>query len=166
MSIEIIEIARRRASVVAVFAQWIQERPFQVALDFALRHAQEINLPMSVKDWVAIFRAHGIDTLDDYCQAKGSFTVIGLGHFQEFERKMTALDWPEKIVSATDVLVVEVFFDREANNGKGCWKARLQGKPDILDAGADERQAIANFLRTAGHCGFSSDRASYSIKML
>lgn len=85
--------ARRRALLIVVLGQWLQERPLQVALNEALRHAEAVGLTLSMKDWVLILRALGIEDMVTYWKAKGSFTVIALPYYQQFDREMTAEDW-------------------------------------------------------------------------
>ncbi|MFZ5424875.1 MAG: hypothetical protein ACOZAO_03665 [Patescibacteria group bacterium] len=64
--------------------------------------------------------------------------------------------------------VIEVYWDEKGNkDGKaGCWRAKLQGRPTLHDAGSCITDAIANLLATARSFGLPGNEAEYKIKKL
>lgn len=63
------------------------------------------------------------------------------------------------------VPVIETYFDFSGIIGgqSGCWRARLQSRHGIHDAGATQEEAVQSWLRLAVTFDLSGNKADYEI---
>lgn len=88
------ETARLRAQVLAVLIAVLAERPITIALDRAMRKAEELGLEMVPKDWVAIIKALGVESLEDFMCMIGNVSVTASErYFGTFLTQMGRSDW-------------------------------------------------------------------------
>jgi hypothetical protein len=65
------------------------------------------------------------------------------------------------------VYAIEVYYDVFENHGgqRGCFRAMVQGRPEIQDAGRTAKEAYAACVVTAGSLGLPRDDHNYRMDL-